>query len=107
MGDMEERQQALEFEPHTLVRKHDPITSRDAAESVEDFRGGHWKLILNALRFWSGGLTSQEIEGHCSLDYWAVARRMGELETAGKVVRTQETRKNRSGHKAIVWALVG
>ncbi len=103
---MEDGQATLGFEPHTLVRKDDPITSREAAESVETLRGRHWGIIRESLRGEPGGLTSQEIADGSTLEHWAVTRRMGELETAGKIIRTQETRKNRSGRKAIVWRSV-
>ena len=115
---MEERQQALGFEPHTLVRKDDPITSHDAAELSKDVRERHFARIIDELDGHAYrniridppgpyGLTSEEIAAGCELQHAQVWRRMGELETAGKVIRTQETRKNHSGRKAIVWMLVG
>lgn len=97
--------QANLFEPHKLHRKDDPITSHLAAEQSKELRGRHWLMILEALRVYGPG-TSEQIAGWTGLTHWAITRRMGELRDDGRVIQTQEKRKNKSGRLATVWAIV-
>ena len=94
------------FEPYKLHRPDDPITSHDAAEAAGPLRDRHFGVILETLRAYGGG-TSEEISDRSALGYWAVARRMGELRDAGRVIQTQEKRPNKSGRMAVVWEPVG
>jgi len=97
-------QASLSFEPHTLHRKDDPITSHLAADGARELRGVHFRVILETLRA-HGPATSEEISDRSALGYWAVARRMGELRDAGRVIQTQTRRRNRSGRLAVVWRI--
>lgn len=91
------------FEPHKLHRGDDPITSHDAALAAGHFTGRHHRIILDDLRS-NGPATSEEIATRTGLDYWAVARRMGELRSAALVIQTHKKRRNKSGRMAFVWA---
>lgn len=72
-------------------RRTDPETSQRAAFNVARFAAGHYGLILDALR--SGGPgTFREIAERAGLERHAVARRLPELQQAGKVTRGAETR---------------
>lgn len=96
------RQLSLLRGSHTLVHKHDPMTSRVSALRAKHLRAWHGKLILETLDK-HGPLTSEGISDLSGLDYHAVARRMGELRDAGLVIQTQHQRRNRSGRMATVW----
>jgi hypothetical protein len=90
-------------------RRSDPATSHQAAARVPKFEGAHFKAILTVLHL-HGPLTIYGIsERACSLrwhlDHVQVARRMGELERAGKVRRSGETRPGPSGSQCAVWCL--
>lgn len=83
-------QMAINFEP-VRARKTDPQTSQRAASKVDKFASGHYGLILEALTRGGPG-TFKEIGERCGLERHAVARRLPELQDAGKVTRTAETR---------------
>jgi hypothetical protein len=90
-------QLALSFEP-VRARKRDPETSQRAANRAARFASGHFAKILAALDELTTG-TYREIAFAAGLEPVAVARRMRELETAGKIARLGE----RDGYT--VWAL--
>lgn len=71
-------------------RRNDPATSQRAASKVRQFETGHFSLILDALIGNPG--TAKEIAQRSGLDYVAVARRMNELQQAGKVYLSGEVR---------------
>lgn len=79
-------QLALSFEP-VRARRTDPATSQIAASKVQRFAAGHFLAILEALGRIGAG-TYKEIAEEADLERHAVARRLKELETAGKVRRT-------------------
>lgn len=81
-------QLALTFEP-VRSRRSDPATSQRAAAKVERFAGGHFAKILGALADLKTG-TYREIAFAAGLEPVAVARRLRELETAGKIARFGE-----------------
>ena len=91
-------QLAINFEP-VRARKHDPETSQRSAGNARQFAAGHFVLILDALE--RGPATFKEISERCGLERHAVARRLPELEKAGKVAQTGE---ERAGCR--VWGLV-
>lgn len=81
-------QLALAFEP-VRARRTDPATSQRAASKVDRFAGGHFAKILAALGELTAG-TYREIAFEAGLEPVAVARRMRELETAGRIARIGE-----------------
>ena len=84
-------QLALTLDP-VRARKRDPETSQRAGRNARQFAAGHFALILDALALGPG--TAKEIALRSGLDYVAVARRMNELQQAGKVALTGEERDN-------------
>ena len=78
------QQIALTFEP-VRSRSRDPQTSQRAASKVSRFASGHFALILDALA--QGPANFKEIAERCGLERHAVARRLPELEQAGRVMR--------------------
>lgn len=82
-------QLALTLDP-VRARKRDPETSQRAGRNARQFAAGHFALILDALS--QGPGTAKEIALRSGLDYVAVARRMNELQQAGKVALTGEER---------------
>lgn len=81
-------QLALSFDP-PRARRHDPETSQRAAAKVARFASGHFAKILDALGELKTG-TYREIAFAASLEPVAVARRLRELEMAGKIARIGE-----------------
>lgn len=81
-------QLAMNFEP-VRARRTDPETSQRAAAKVERFASGHFAKILAAMAELRTG-TYREIAFEASLEPVAVARRLRELETAGKIGRIGE-----------------
>lgn len=81
-------QMALNFEP-VRSRRRDPETSQRAAAKVDRFAGGHFAKIVAALSLLTTG-TYREIAFEAGLEPVAVARRLRELEQAGKLVRIGE-----------------
>lgn len=91
-------QMALTFEP-VRSRRRDPATSQEAASKVREFASGHYGLILDALKRGGAG-TFKELAERAGLERHAVARRLPELQSLGKVTRGAETRDGCS-----VWRL--
>lgn len=89
-------QMALTLDP-PRARRTDPQTSQRAGRNARQFAAGHAALILEALA--SGAGTFRELAQRCGLEPHAVARRLKELEAAGKVRRTAEERDG-----CTVWA---
>lgn len=81
-------QLALSFEP-VRARRSDPVTSQRAAAKVDRFAGGHFAKIIAALSELRTG-TYREIAFEAGLEPVAVARRLRELEIAGKIGRIGE-----------------
>jgi len=80
-------------------RGQDPDSSHDAAEAIR--RSGalatQQQAILTAVRRWPG-LTSLELAARLKFDRYQVARRLPEIETAGKVRRGEIKTINRRKH---------
>ena len=83
-------------------RRHDPSTSKAAAESMHGEASEHHELILAVLNDHEG-LTATEIGCRCKLSSVQVARRMKELERLGLAETTGETRRTEAGRQARVW----
>lgn len=79
-------QLSLTFEP-IRARRTDPGTSQRAATRSRSFDGAHFAAILAALGRIEAG-TYREIAEEADMERHAVARRLKELETAGRVRRT-------------------
>jgi hypothetical protein len=86
------------------VRESDPITSHEAADSNNVPRSH--QLVANLLEHW-GAVAQFEAENLLRgvLSPSRVRSAFSELETLGKVKRTDEFRVTPSGRRAQVWAL--
>jgi hypothetical protein len=83
------------------ARNTDPTTSHEAADAIKASGdlGRQQQAVLAAVRRWPG-LTSLELGARMSLDRWAVARRLPELE--GIHVRKGEPRVV-NGRRHVTW----
>jgi hypothetical protein len=70
------------------ARRSDPITSHEAAAQMaaSGAIGRQAQEVFDAVLRWPG-LTSLELGARLEIDRWAVARRLPELEAAGRVRR--------------------
>lgn len=87
------------------VRRSDPTTSRDAANSMLEGAAAHRAKILAVL---SDGKprTYVEIADAAGLDPIAVARRLAELHRLGAIRRLTGTHLTPSGRAARLWESV-
>lgn len=80
-------------------RSDDPESSHDAADAVR--RSGalaaQQKAVLEAVKQWPG-LTSLELAARLKLDRYQVARRLPEIETAGRIRRGEIKTINHRKH---------
>lgn len=95
---------------HTLYRRDDPHTSREAAASVYPHLTKIQLTVLGLLRSAEYGLTDEEItdrypvRGGLSLSPSTARTRRKELTDKGYVIAcTIRTRKLRSGRRGKVW----
>lgn len=95
----------LSFDPRTHARRHDPATSAMAAERVKEFASGHCKTILDCLQE-HGPQTIDEIAKRTDLTSTQIARRLPDLQKAGKTLPTDQTRLSASGRQERVWKTV-
>jgi hypothetical protein len=86
------------------VRRNDPHTSREAAVRVNEFSAAHYTRILCGIDPIDGS-TIYDLEFDGVIDHVAAARRLSELEKAGKVY-WQGERKGPSGRNCRVWWVV-
>jgi len=84
------------------VRKEDPITSYEAADSIVDSASKHWKVIQECLKE-NGPLGKDGIARLTGLDGNQVARRMNEMKVMGMVFLTGKTVKSQSGRNEREW----
>lgn len=92
------------FGNYPRARARDPQTSHDAASTVDRFASGHYALILDALRrFKRAG--AEQIAGATHLDAYQVRKRTVELERAGRIRVTDETRVTATGRRERIWTL--
>lgn len=82
------------------ARNSDPPTSRAAAQRVREFAGDHCALILAALKDRAG--TIYDIARWSGLSHVQVARRMPELQAAGRV-EAGRSAPGPSGRDCRVW----
>lgn len=91
--------------PEWLARRSDPPTSKASALSVERFAGEQYARILWALKH-GGSATIHELAERCiGLGDHQIGKRLPELEAAGKIRQTGETRPSPAGRQCRVWAL--
>lgn len=89
--------------PPPRARTQDPATSHAAAASMRSVAGDQHRRILWALQK-GGAATIHELAYRCiGLDHVAIARRLPELEEAGKVRPTGEERPGPNGRACRVW----
>lgn len=89
--------------PAPAARRSDPATSKAAARAAATFVSEHHQRILDALDF---GCTCHELAALTGLDHVAIARRLPELEAAGRVRKTGKTRPAANGRQCTVWERV-
>jgi predicted transcriptional regulator len=86
------------------VRKDDPITSFEAADSVKEVSAKHLKIILECLEK-NGPLGKDGIAKHTGLESNQVARRLNELSVMGLIVLTGNKVKSNSGRNEREWTV--
>ena len=95
-------QMAMEFNPRTLARRTDPVTSHEAAHRVREFGASQCAEILALLRA-HGQMTPEQIAAHMRIDAYAVRKRLPELERAGNARPNGMTAPTVSGRHQRVW----
>ena len=90
----------LDFFPR--VRKDDPITSFEAADSIKEAASKHHKMIHYCLLTY-GPLGKDGIAKLTGLESNQVARRMNEMKAMGMVFLTGGTVKSNSGRNEREW----
>lgn len=90
---------AITFEPRR-ARRDDVGTSQEAASRVREFDGEHYRLILEALAVGCG--TIYTIAARTRLSHVQIARRLPELEQAGKV-RAEGVAPGPTGRSCRLW----
>lgn len=93
---------AIEFEPRTLARHTDPVTSHEAAARVREFARGQCAEILSILRE-HRLLGAEEIAALTRIDAYSVRKRLADLHNAGHAEPTERTRITISGRKERLW----
>jgi len=96
------------FPPHTRVRKTDPQTSRDAAESVTSERIRKSQSEVLSLFYVYGPMTDKQLVERAAIrnvkqSESGLRTRRSELVTLGKLKDTGKRKRLDSGRKAIVW----
>ena len=86
------------------VRKDDPETSHQAAESIKPVVNKHYKIILECLEA-HGALGKDGIAHHTHLDSNQVARRLNEMLKIGLIKLTGKTVKSNSGREEREWTV--
>jgi predicted transcriptional regulator len=84
------------------VRKDDPITSYEAADSIKEVAAKHHKVIHDCLKQ-HGPLGKDGIALITGLESNQVARRMNEMKVIGLVYLTGKTVKSNSGRNEREW----
>ena len=84
------------------VRREDPITSYQAAESIKEVAPNHFRIILEALKE-HGPMGKDGIASKTGLNPNAVARRLPELQKLDLVTTTGKTVKSLSGREEREW----
>jgi predicted transcriptional regulator len=90
------------FPEFPRVRKEDPVTSFEAAESIKDSVSAHHQEILDCL-IKNGPLGKDGISARTTLDSNQVARRLNEMKVLGLIELTGNTVKSNSGRNEREW----
>jgi predicted transcriptional regulator len=85
------------------VRKTDPETSFQAAESIKPVAERHFQVILECLQA-HGALGKDGIASLTNLDGNQVARRLNEMQKIGLIHLTGKTVKSNSGRSEREWS---
>jgi predicted transcriptional regulator len=85
------------------VRKTDPETSFQAAESIKPVVERHFQVILECLQA-HGALGKDGIASFTNLDGNQVARRLNEMQKIGLIHLTGKTVKSNSGRSEREWS---
>jgi predicted transcriptional regulator len=86
------------------VRKDDPITSFEAADSIVESASKHHKIILECLQS-NGALGKDGIARATGLDGNQVARRLNEMKVLGLILLTGNNVKSNSGRNEREWTV--
>lgn len=85
------------------ARRTDPPTSHEAADKAASFAPSHCGRIMACLdRYHPYAATYEQISNATGLERHACARRLPELERAGRIVRVGEG-KLANGNSATAW----
>ena len=84
------------------VRKDDPITSFEAADSIQESAAKHHKIIQECLKD-NGPLGKDGIARLAGLESNQVARRLSEMKALGLISLTGNTVKSNSGRNEREW----
>lgn len=84
------------------VRKDDPITSYEAADSIAEAATKHHKIILECLQN-NGALGKDGIARLTGLESNQVARRLNEMKVLGLISLTGNNVKSNSGRNEREW----
>jgi predicted transcriptional regulator len=84
------------------VRKTDPVTSHEAAESIKPVVSHHFQTILECLQTY-GPLGKDGISAMTNLESNQVARRLNEMQKIGLIKLTGKTVKSDSGRSEREW----
>jgi predicted ArsR family transcriptional regulator len=96
------RQGDLLYDIQPKARKHDPITSHDAAASMRRAATNQAAAALDCLRA-CGPLGAEQIGWSLRLPAYAVRKRLSELQDAGLAAPTDKRRKTVTGRSERVW----
>lgn len=92
-----------QINPRTLAHRNDVETSKEAAENSEKFRSTHYAKILKALE--EKPMGKDRISQATGLESIQVSRRLSDLLRLGKIERTGEKEKSKSGMRECVYSL--
>ena len=86
------------------VRKTDPVTSFQAADSIKPVAPKHYSVILDCSQTY-GALGKDGIASLTNLDSNQVARRLNEMNKLGLIKLTGKTVKSDSGRQEREWTV--
>ena len=86
------------------VRKDDPVTSYEAADSIKDKVPDHYTEIIECLIL-HGALGKDGISSKSRLDPNQVARRLSEMERLGLIEQTGNKVKSNTGRNEREWQM--
>lgn len=86
------------------VRKTDPVTSFEAAESIKPAVSKHYEIILECLQKY-GPLGKDGISSLTKLESNQIARRLNEMQKIGLIKLTGKTVKSDSNRNEREWSI--